>query len=279
MEYIDNDDEASSEGEYEMINIDHVYKFHYKLCKFDCNDISQRITNLYIDFKNSRRKLVNIESDLYEFQDNPNLAIMTILNSTLSISILNKILISVDINEYYDIIILHLANIINKDYDYDIVDWMLEFSNLDPFMYDNVIFKLLAYENCYYQPQNAKKFINFINKYNYDINMRICDKIYLSTSISNGYIIDMIFEYDDDKLWYESETLELLINNGADINLLMEEKKKLLLLQGDEKSVSLALNNGFNPHLMNYDMKKCNQLLSYNLTEVKLWLVAPKECH
>ena len=160
------------------------------------------------------------------------------------------------IDQYHDNIIIYLASecyydvIIKLIYEYNINLDILEIILKDYFSKMHLI------------AGNSKitiNIINLINISNYDINERI----------HGTYIINHFIYCEDEYLYCEYDELRLLIDSGADLNLLDNLTKIKILLEADDNIVELAINN--NMHVDKFEHNSRAQLLldyGYSFDEI-----------
>ena len=157
-----------------------------------------------------------------------------------------------DLYIYYDILaIMFLALPTIKGF-LNLFEWFIEYTGIDPHSYNNIIFNLLF--NNYHSLKYYENAMKIVNKYDYDINMKLYNK---------KYPMSMIF---DNYGQCDKKILKLFIDNGADINLLSRKKINKFLVYGDENDIAFAINNGLDVHPKTIDYEEINTLLSFGLS-------------
>ena len=225
-------------------NYDYLFK------KYDIENTRQKMLNIYKHLPNNIPEIDLTNSDIN--CDNNVLLVVFLYR-------INHQLIDKD-QKIFKIIDNHLCNLIEH---IDIILYMLAiWRRLDIIIYIynyydyydmvNNIFDIYM-ENYFHQIDNL---INFINKFNIDINY------------SDGIIINKLINIEGSVF---NDDLIKLLENGADINLLTNDRKIVLLTCGSKKVITMALNHGM---IIDYDkITNKNFLQDYGLSEQEIIMI------
>ena len=208
---------------------DYAIKYkNYELKNMIC-EIEKLIPNQiikFIDYDNLLPEDISyIEADIM-------LLLLSIFNwydHSKDNEVIKKYIINfVNLEKYYELMAIYFA----KDTRINFLEWFMDYTNINPYIFDNAICGILLYRSffCF----ECKSIIKFMIKYNFDMDMHDGKLINSMININGKQILN-----------YKIDEVELFLINGGNINLLENDKKILILVDGCDNLLNLVMNYGF----------------------------------